>query len=455
MSAAQFSQLWQLAKIIAFPVRFSPWIVIGVAVCVIVALDSVGVAALGSLFLFLGVLILALWFFLVCLLMPSQMVSLASSRQLSLLGDIKRKLLCIYMSFIVFFSGLITLIVSHKIKAVLEPSVFCIIFIFTVALTGFALWAAIKKPGLQNLIYILMPFYIGGAQKLQSLPLGYLIVFTVCALLLFSMAWLRWVPEKYQANMFCLSPQEWQKLYTWQLPWRSIRQLFFGKATLFSQLLWGTSDVWWREILRYLLGIIWLPLGLYFVVEVSGSHMPTLFFGPPASIWMLIMISVVGIASIESIYRGLKKIWLIYPYSRAQLFNYLEWVFFRRQIACALIALSIWLLTAWCFGYTFNNLPLLLWLALSGITFGMMTFYQFLIFYVKAEQEKGRIYARSGGYVVMMITLGVNAFTWQNDHGGNVFTALGIYALLFSLCIYSRFSARKLMQKVYFMQVRR
>lgn len=314
--------------------------------------------------------------------LPGQIISLASCRPLSLLGNGRGLLfnclmvVCLLLSMVAFA----TLILCAKEEVsfsliLLIGLLLSFSFTCTVWLSG--RWAFVREVFFVSYLLCFAKY----PHLLIGLHPGYWGLLLVVNWSVFSYWWFRWQPEKYRANVFFLPMTATQKL---EMQRNAYWTLVSGRAnTWLGSRLQGAADSWVRRaremlLLPIILTVVFIPLSLLFSQFADQIK-------SGLGIILLLVTSGVGLNVAFNLYRFLPMVWLTGVGRREQLFSLL-WKHFWVEVAtgvCTVFALLI----LWEFALG-NWSGVSYWLLLLGavLLFQAMNFFLVSWFFLKGKE---------------------------------------------------------------------
>ena len=340
----------------------------------------------------MGILLVA---FILLVALPSQVTALASSRQVNLLGNIRRSLLL--LQFVA--SVLVSLIIYWAMGAIpgwtTMPSMLLVVWLMVSILLQFSQWVYSHWPGMQGLIFVLNMLFDDVARWLSEIHPSGLMLALVLGWTAFAYWWFRWQPKKYQTNFFLLSSQDSQKL----LSERQGLWLSGHAHSWIGSRLSGLPDGWRAIGKRIVLGVgilLLLQIPLFLIGNVEQLHEYLLY----GSRLLLLMGTFTAFVFSLSFYRHLRCIWLYSPGSRQQLFSVSWWRFLRMTCPSLILLFTLafvleLLLGSWR-GAT-------VWLLLSGAIFLFLALMFHLLWFVYQQSHASINWGAGSGLVLLSL----------------------------------------------------
>ena len=325
---ALLNQYWLLIKIMLLPAPYMRWLYM-LTLAVLVP------GAILRLFDYQIVLNVGLAISLILLmtmgmLVPGQMLSLRSSKQIQCLADLRYKLFFIVLGFWLLMAFILTHTLTHLSSVAL--GFYPVLAAITMALTCVAVLFVLVGSYSQAAqgfvpLFVWLVFFSTKDSDVFSAALmpGYWLV-TMVLWLLMGFWWFQWRPKKYLLNWMTLSAAEIQKQQT------NNAQLFSAAfsavpKSLIGSLLIGSSDgvqAWMkREFGQLIFFVATLMLMIYWAKNLP-ANVTGIFF----SIYLFIFICIRGGILVQHFYRNLYRLWMSSNYSRAAILGYLERQYF-------------------------------------------------------------------------------------------------------------------------------
>lgn len=283
-------------------------------------------AAIGGFVVLLGAVFI----------LPGQVTTLASSRPVSLLSNLRQLLLW----FVVISSLLLSLALywafSFSPWSADFPSLLLVIWLLVSWMLQLCVWLCSRWNGSQGFIFLLNLLLDDLARWLSDFNPVMLVALLFASWVLFSQWWFRWRPKKYQPNLYLLGSSEAQKL---QLERQGGSPWFTGYASSWiGSRLSGVPDSWQSFSKRMLATGCLLLAGTvpsYFIMNTEQLQALIL----NCSRFFVILAGVFALGVATSFYRNLRAIWLFTSGGRAQLFH-LVWRSYWRTTMPLTILLS-------------------------------------------------------------------------------------------------------------------
>lgn len=258
---------------------------------------------------------------------PFQLIALATSRPIRLLGNSRRWLLIVIAGMSLLFS----LACYWSISALPQSTFFIsllVVWLMVSVLFLLSMWICSRWPGMHGFIFMAnMTFAHIALWLSERHPVGLLIAL-IASWGVFAYWWLNWQPVKYQAGNLFLSSAELQKR---QAEGVLSSRMMSGRAHSWhgSRLL-GAPDGWHargKRAFSVLAILILFPLPFFIAME-REKFIPLIQFG--AVIFLLVMAGAVSQGIASSFFRNLRSIWLSTTGDRACLFSY-AWRCYLRE----------------------------------------------------------------------------------------------------------------------------
>lgn len=394
-----------LVRALFFPSRWLRWIAL-VGLCLALPaslahalsgwLPLAVVAGLGDMLMAVSLLVGAI-------ALPSQLVAINSSRQFAFLAVRRASLLLVFLFCLGLPSGTVGVLLFFDKPT--SWSLFLGVFTLASALLLVGIVLAIQIPMGQNFIFFFAWVWAPLAKAIIQISPLWLVLGGGVIWLLFSVWWLRWRPEKYQASVFGLQQKDMLK---WQLEqhktvgikkylaWINMGVLWgSGKPdSVMGSVLSGVSDGHYALWKKAICGLVIFMTVMIFVRFSNGVNAPDfisfLFF------YMIYLMS--GWAILFAICRNLPRAWLLCKGARPQFFKDVEWhyarllcyslsplVFFHLVYSLVVASVSLgWLFAIFLAAYSVLLLTAAFYLVLmvyarAGLALGWLGFVGFLV----------------------------------------------------------------------------
>lgn len=284
---------------------------------------------------FAGIILSAFVSFVV---LPYQVIALATSRPITLLGNSRRWLLLV----IALMGFLFSLACYWPISALpqMAPSLSLLVVMLMVSgLLQLSIWISSRWPGMHGFIFMAnMTFGHIALWLSERHPIG-LLVALIASWGMFAHWWLHWQPVKYQAGNLFLSSAELQKR---QAEGILSSRMMSGRAyTWHGSRLLGAPDSWHARGKRAfsVLAILILLSIPFFVVMEHEKFIPLIQFG--AVIFLLVMAGAVSQGIASNFFRNLRSIWLCPTGDRANLFSLVSRCYLRESAPWGLLLFAV------------------------------------------------------------------------------------------------------------------
>lgn len=376
-------QYWQLMRTLMFPQRVTRWLIMGVLV----------LAILGGLLLWwveqpVVLIISAVLAFtiiiLIGIMVPAQMLSLASSKQLFWIPGLRGKTFLI-----LFFSySLTALLVS--LLPVFNPNAASLIvgvavaFAFVAIIAALMLMASVYFQGVQPFIFILIwgVYFIAEQLLLVSALISFVLGSLIWIILY--LWWTRWIPQKYHLNYMTTSPAKLREAKERQVS--IIQSLSYRMSSLPRSLcgtLFGGAPDGFNARLKYELGQVVGVLFMVLIVSYFLRGVPKEGFLKIFPVFLLTFMASRNVQIQLLSYRNLYRIWMFYSGSRTSLFYYVEKQY-AQNIGFAYASLVlVTLVINFMLGDQSIPMGLLAFTGAVGILFAAQLFYLSWIVYQK------------------------------------------------------------------------
>lgn len=249
------------------------------------------------------------------IVIPPQMIAVASCRPVNLLGNMRATLLVL----LIFICSLISLIIYVPLSGGMWwnlNSPFIVIFLMVSLFAALSIWICSHLSGMHGLLMLLNMFFDDFANWLSGFDFWLLSVSVITLWLIFSYWWLHWRPKKYQQNPALMSKQQSKDLLAGRQA-----TLFSGhaKSWIGSRLI-GMPDGVNVHIKRWLfvLGAVTLLMGpgFYFFNSRAPQEFTVYLF--ILCIYFIAFCLAQAIAM--NLFNNLRYLWLHIPAKRESFF---------------------------------------------------------------------------------------------------------------------------------------
>lgn len=317
-------QYWQLARTLMFPLRLTRWLMLG----------ALALAALGGLLLWLIELPVVLMVsagvvsaivILISMMVPAQMLSLASSKQLFWIPGLRRKTFIILFGLYGLTALLVSLLLSFAPKAFPFVTGLGVALTFVAVIAALMLMASVYFQGFQPFIAVLIWVLYFAAEQL--LLVNALISYALGALIwsILYFWWTRWMPQKYFLNHMTISPAKLREAKDQQTG--LVQSLAYWMSSvprsLCGTILSGSSDGF-KALLKYEFGQLVSVLFMILIFSYFFRDVPKEGFLKMIPFFVITFMAARNVQIQLLCYRNLHRVWMYYGGSRISLFHYVE-----------------------------------------------------------------------------------------------------------------------------------
>lgn len=343
-NSVELRQLWSLYICLLSGVSWIKWMG---AISVFLLVLGIPIKLLwdNSLSLVIGALVMALCMFANVVFFPFQILSLASSRQIGILPNI-RKLSFIFLFVLNALASITVALLFFLANRGMGLGDFIAVSVLASSMLIGGLVISQKYPRAQGLVFVfLIPMArIFELQKEVSPILQ--IIFELSIWLAFYRHWMSWMPTKYLPNMFGMSQSQlsdFNKKRSMQKNYRFENFFNFnysGGNSVVGSLLLGRADGV-KSKMASMLFLVFI-LSVFVVIYVIGFNVNRFHdfytFAGQTNIYIAYVCMAYGIN--KYIFQNAHKAWLYFPGNRGAYFAKIEKVFFTNLIfACVPILL--------------------------------------------------------------------------------------------------------------------
>lgn len=325
MSTLTLNQFKQLARTLYFVVPINKWIL--VAGLLLVSMGGLAQWFWGMpIVLIVGIAVVAMFFIFTSFCMPSQLVAMASSRQLGSLAYIRTLGFVVLTSNSLLTALLIVIFLTLKESVVLSPGGFVAIFSTLMLLQLFAVWAS-QNLVAQLMLWVLWFVAIPLGEWFFTQPLWVSLVMLSVGVVVFLRWWLSWKPARHIKNMAGASQSEINALQEKQTGLFQTH-LATRPKTLVGTLLIGAHDSYAAYVKRGFVPLVIMVIVYLCALVLLDAQAVADFFNALSGILFCILISSYGSALVIMVFKNFKKIWLLTGQPREKAFHYIEQVYY-------------------------------------------------------------------------------------------------------------------------------
>ncbi len=267
--------------------------------------------------------------FILLMLMPNQIVALASSRPVSLLGNSRHTLLVCLLVFtsLVSWGLYYSLSYSQELRAI--PSLLLVIWLVISLLVQLCVLVCSRFPNGQGVIFVLSWVWLQFAYWLAMQNPLLLLLSLVTSWLLFSRWWLGWQPKKYQSNSMVTVINDAQQL-------TAAKQAGFlflsGKAdTWLGSRFFGAPDGWRSRRQRLLISSAFFLIAPVPAYWLMGAKDFAAFMQHALILFVMFMAATVAHGMAINFALNLRNVWLCCPGGRQHLLS-VAWKLYVREL---------------------------------------------------------------------------------------------------------------------------
>ncbi|HSC66512.1 MAG TPA: hypothetical protein VLC79_02390 [Cellvibrio sp.] len=415
-SLGNFQQYAALFFKLLLPLNVLRW-TFGIIVILWVLAVMMQGATEWDLLLAIAVTITALNIFLLLLLVPNQVMALASSRPVCLLGDNRRWLL----SFMFVLAAVGSWVFYWSITFKEEPSeglsLILVISLIVSLLLQSSVFICSRWPNTQGFIFALSGIWVKvGIGLLAQNPLLLLLGWLV-SWIIFSYWWLHWRPKKYQSNALVTVINNSQQAAAA----RNAGSLFqSGKAdSWLGSRFFGAADGWRSRTQPWIIGGIVFLVAPIPALVVMGREQFAIFIHSALILMVMFFVATVAQGVAGQFARNLRHVWLYSPGSRQHLLSFARRLYAREMGLFSLVCVVLGIATELIWGH-WRGAEIWLYSAVSLLLVNAVSFY--VAWWVYLRSRGSLLWCNWGGgiAVLLLITLFVATgllfplpFNWQ------------------------------------------
>lgn len=280
-----------------------------------------------DLLIMLATPITGLMAFMFLMLMPNQVIALASSRPVGLLGNSRRVLLLYLFVCAALISGLLYWALRFNRVFNADISLLVVIWLTVSLLLQVCIFLCSRWPNGQFIIFMLAWVWLQFAAWLSTQNPLLLLFAWAASWLLFARWWLVWHPQKYQPNSMVAVINDAQQVAAA----RNAGFLFRATQadTWLGSRLFGVPDGWRARRQRLVIGILFFLLAPIPAYWLMGKQLVDTFFQHVLMLAMICLVATVAQGMAVNFIRNLRNIWLYCPEGRQDLLRFAGAIYAR------------------------------------------------------------------------------------------------------------------------------
>lgn len=334
-SISRFNSAVAILFKVMFPVKLLRWLICFSLVSIVLVQVLAPVVWWSGALMFATII---LSIFVSFVIIPFQVIALATSRPIMLLGDSRRWLLLTLVLIGFLFSLALYKSIYALPKATFSISLL-VIWLMVSILLQLSILICSRWPGIHGFIFMLNMTFSHIAVWLGERHPVELLAAVIVSWGLFGYWWLHWLPGKYQKSKMFLPAVEQQKHQAESLLGS---HMMTGRAhSWIGSRLFGAPDGWLvrgKRMLGSLAILIMFSLPIIFVME-RESFIQIIHFG--VVVFLLVMAGAVSQGIASGFFRNLRNIWLCTSGDRSALFPILWRCYWRESAPWALLLIAI------------------------------------------------------------------------------------------------------------------
>ncbi|HSX51582.1 MAG TPA: hypothetical protein VLF09_11520 [Cellvibrio sp.] len=349
----------------------------------------------------IAVAVTALIIFLFLLLIPNQVMALASSRPVSLLGDSRRLLLSFIFALVAVVSWVLYWLIAFKEEPNEGLSLILVISLIVSLLLQSSIFICSRWPNTQGFIFALSGVWVKiGIGLLAQNPLLLLLGWFM-SWVIFSRWWLRWQPKRYQPNVLVAVINNSQQAAIARNA-GFLFQVAKAESWLDSRFL-GASDGWRSRSQPLMFAcIIFLIAPIPMSLLMGSDQFQRLIYSSLVLMVMFFAASVAqGIAG--NFACNLRHIWLCSPGDRQSIFNIAWKLYVRETGICSLVCIGLGVVVEHIWGQ-WRGIEIWLCAAVTLLLMNAVSFY--LAWWVYLRSQGSLLWCNwIGGLAVMLLMM--------------------------------------------------
>jgi hypothetical protein len=449
----QYKHFWPLLKLLALPVGIVKWMLYACGLLFIIGLGVIYFFD-NPVFMIFSLSLLVLYFFLLVFVSPGSMLAMVTSKQFSMLPNLRQSIFLIMAIFILLAASVAP--VSFLVKE--GASGLMSIGLISLLLTSCVVLGLIYLLSLWSNAYLVIFVPMMGlaplVQTLVDQPWLVLLLLLVFVWTVFARWWFRWQPKMlFKNNMAQPQAEIMKKGFTNTLNLERKFGLSTKPKNIVNSFLLDGVDSQCIFLMRGL-GIVILIATVYFAFKLYWDF-DTNTTSPLKKLWasQMVLLVVYGRAGgvILQVFRNAKKIWMLFPVHRSDLFGYIEKLSFRWAAAGLVFPMMAGVAIVVSSPFMFISPLQFFWSFVYGMELGFATFYISLAFYALKGASLPWMTWASGLLVLLVIAFWSAASFYLDDASMQMqllFSSVGVVGIVVIVC--ARFWSKRLWQKVNF-----
>lgn len=407
----QAKSYWLLFNTLLFPMPWLKWCMIAGAIMLMIGILT-GWTLNNPVYAVVGMIILMMNFCMSYLSLPSEILSINSSKQFGLLPNLKTQSILILFVFCLFFSVCISFSVSFN-RLYSPVKVFPVVYLMvSISMMGMLLIAS-SWPFMQGIIFIFVWTVFPIFARLMAVNVILISAALVVSWCLFVYWWYTWRPVRFHKSFFTSAARDVMEMQEEQpLVGSAIAFKFaLGKPkTLLGTLLLSKADGWKNQLIQGAVDALIILLAIGFMnLLLSPNALQDMMSGLGGGFFLGLILGI-GMALQTKIYTNLHKTWLLYSFSRRDLFFAAEATFFSAYVCnllpCVLVLFGL--------DFLFSASPLgvvyVIALTVLGFLSTAVNYYVGMLVYIKIKEKNWFAFANVGGMFLSILT---TIFLWN------------------------------------------
>lgn len=417
---------WLMVKALCFPAAWVRWMLV-VGVAFLLVGDFLVWKFDNNIALYIGSSLTFLYTFVVGMFLPSQMVTMATSKQFYWLKHVRQKL-AIIMFISCFLVSLFTCIFlmfsEHNLQIInIFLAVFCvlsIVFAMTVVMAKFF------GTG-QFLVFIFSSLYMKLGQWLTNSSLLVSLALLVVVWSAFLFWWFTWKPKRFMKSYFGASQADFMDSYAAQNGYFNYTfNLCNAKPkTLMGSMLLGYADGWLSQVKRALSPFIVFAFILALATLMMGGDTFMKAMSMNMNFFLIFILVSFAFSFNLSLSRNLHKVWMFYDGARHSLPKYVESICFPLFFINVAVVLVVFFALVYLQVIPSVTVPAVLLMTISSCLVAAIALYVSIIVYCKTKASTTWSMWLNG-FIYLFFIISFNGFAKYLDVNSHIVVALSV-----------------------------
>jgi hypothetical protein len=426
---------WLMVKALCFPINWIMWMLI-VGVALLLVSDLLLWKTGSSIALVLGSALTFMYFFVLAMFLPSQMVSMASSKQFCWLENLRLKLAAVMFICCFLVSLFIAIFLMFSERDLQFSATF--LSLFCVASVIFCTMVVLAKffgTG-QFFIFIFTSLFINLGQWLVQSNMLMSVVLLCLIWAVFFYWWFTWKPQRFMKSYFVVSQDELAASYNSQLFHQNFGLCNATPKTLMGSMLLGNADGILSQIKRAISPAI-VALIILAVTTVLFGHIHFVdVLAGNINFFMLFVLIGFAYGFNISMFRNLHRIWMFYDGARRDLPKYVESRYLPLYMGNMTVIFIVFLALYYTKAIPFVAMTNALLIIIFSLLLAAITLYVAMVIYSKTKASViWNMWINGFIYLIFLISFSSGAKFLDFDSHLIMTCSLGFAGLMIALVL--------------------